>query len=197
MACRTRLSACTLVDAVGLASARRSRGSGTSAGWCGSRAPWSGKSFGWLAIRVGEMRRDVDRHVDLAVLQRGDPHRVVGDRPETTVLIFERRASRRRWLQHDLLVLGPAHELVGPGTDRLARDVGGCLPAYALGGYIAACAKVMTVRNVATACGVHADRVRITTSTDSIGLKFDDARSWILTRSRLNFRRLGVESSPW
>src|SRR3989440_9438117 len=74
----------------------------------------------------------------------------------------------------------------------------GCLPAYALGGYIAACAKVMTVRNVGHGLLVCTRIVYgSTTSTDSIGLKFDDARSLgSLTRSRLNFAASALKSSP-
>src|SRR2546426_11727139 len=74
----------------------------------------------------------------------------------------------------------------------------GCLPAYALGGYIATCAKVMTVRKVGHGL---AGFTRIvygsTTSTDAMGGKFDDARRLgSLTRSMLNFADSALKSSP-
>src|SRR6267143_6208251 len=74
----------------------------------------------------------------------------------------------------------------------------GCLPAYALGGYIEACAKVMTVRKVGHGLAVCTRIVYgSTTSTDSIGLKFDDARIFgSFTRSRLNFVDSALNSSP-
>jgi len=74
----------------------------------------------------------------------------------------------------------------------------GCLPAYAFGGYIEACAKVMTVRKVGHGLAVCTRIVYgSTTSTDSIGLKFDDARIFgSFTRSRLNFADSALKSSP-
>src|SRR5437762_14295856 len=74
----------------------------------------------------------------------------------------------------------------------------GCLPAYALGGYIAACAKVMTVRKVGHGLAVCTRIVYgATTSTDSMGWKFDDARSLgFLTRWMLHLADWGTKSSP-
>src|SRR6267378_3459315 len=74
----------------------------------------------------------------------------------------------------------------------------GCLPAYAFGGYIDACAKVMTVRKVGHGLAVWTRTVYGSTiSTDSIGLKFDDARILgSFTRSRLNFADSALKSSP-
>src|SRR5438132_13530354 len=74
----------------------------------------------------------------------------------------------------------------------------GCLPAYAFGGYIAACAKVMTVRKVGHGLPVCTRIVYGSTiSTDSIGLKFDDARIFgSFTRSILNFADSALNSSP-
>src|SRR5215468_1278009 len=74
----------------------------------------------------------------------------------------------------------------------------GCLSLYALGGYIDACAKVRTVRNVGQGLFVCTRIVYGSTiSTDSIGLKFDDARSFAsFTRSRLNFADSALNSSP-
>src|SRR5258708_14189260 len=74
----------------------------------------------------------------------------------------------------------------------------GCLPAYALGGYIDACAYVRTVRKVGQGLLVCTRIVYGSTiSMDSIGLKFDDARSLgSLTRSRLNFADSAFKSSP-
>src|SRR5260370_21800120 len=74
----------------------------------------------------------------------------------------------------------------------------GCLPAYALGGYIDACANVRTVRKVGQGLLVCTRIVYGSTiSMDSIGLKFDDARSLgSLTRSRLNFADSALKSSP-
>src|SRR3989442_12888570 len=74
----------------------------------------------------------------------------------------------------------------------------GCLPAYALGGYIATCAKVMTVRKVGHGLAVCTRIVNgSTTSTDSMGGKFDDARSLgSLTPSMLNFADSALKSSP-
>src|SRR2546429_9714649 len=75
----------------------------------------------------------------------------------------------------------------------------GCLPAYAFGGYIAACAEVMTVRRVGHGLPVCTRIVYgSTTSTDSIGLKFDDARIFgSFTRSILNFADSALKSSPF
>src|SRR5262245_35221936 len=71
----------------------------------------------------GEVRGDVHRDVDLAVLQRGAPHRVVWDRLEDHRLDPGRPTPvAGEGLHHDLLVLGPAHELVGPGADGILRD---------------------------------------------------------------------------
>src|SRR5947208_15791287 len=74
----------------------------------------------------------------------------------------------------------------------------GCLPAYALGGYIAACAKVMTVRKVGHGLPVCTRIVYGSTpSTDSIGLKFDAARIFgSFTRSILHFADSALKSSP-
>src|SRR5256885_10923793 len=74
----------------------------------------------------------------------------------------------------------------------------GCLPAYAFGGYIAACAKVMTVRKVGHGLFVCTRIVwGSTISTDSIGLKFDEARIFgSFTRSMLNFADSALNSSP-
>src|SRR6266850_8325982 len=74
----------------------------------------------------------------------------------------------------------------------------GCLPAYAFGGYIEACAKVMTVRKVGHGFDVCTRIVYGSTiSTDSIGLKFDEARIFgSFTRSRLNFADSALNSSP-
>src|SRR5262249_34590806 len=74
----------------------------------------------------------------------------------------------------------------------------GCSSLYALGGYIEAWANVITVRNVGHGLVVCTRIVYGSTiSTDSIGLKFDDARSLgSFTRSRLNFADSALKSSP-
>ncbi len=75
-----------------------------------------------------------DRHVDLAVLQRGHPHRVVGDRLEDDRLDLRRAAPvAREGLHHDLFVLGPADELVRPGPDGGPGDRGRVLARVLLG----------------------------------------------------------------
>ena len=66
---------------------------------------------------------DVHRHVDLGVLERGHPHRVVGDRLEDHGLDLRGAVPvAREGLHHDLFVLGPADELEGPGADGSPRD---------------------------------------------------------------------------
>src|SRR2546428_382355 len=74
----------------------------------------------------------------------------------------------------------------------------GCLPAYAFGGYMDTCAKVMTVRKVGHGLSVCTRIVYGSAiSTDSIGLKFDEARIFgSFTRSMLNFADSALKSSP-
>src|SRR5438105_13910061 len=74
----------------------------------------------------------------------------------------------------------------------------GCLPAYTLGGYMDTCANVITVRNVGQGLPVCTRIVYgSTTSTVSIGLKFDEARSFgSFTRSMLNLADSALNSSP-
>ena len=83
----------------------------------------------------GEVRRDVDGDVDLAVLERSHADGVVGDGLEHDGLDVGRAPPvAGEGLHHDLLVLRPAHELVRSGSDRVLGDGRGVLPRVLLGG---------------------------------------------------------------
>src|ERR1700730_8146027 len=92
------------------------------------------EGLGVVRDDVGQMRRDVDGHVDLAVLERGHPHRVVGDGATHDVLDLG-RAPPVTWvrLEHDLLVLRPLHEAVRPGADGSLGDERAVLAGIGLG----------------------------------------------------------------
>jgi hypothetical protein len=83
---------------------------------------------------LGQMRRNVDGDVDLAVLEGGHADGVVGNRLEDDGLdVGGAPPVIGDGLHHDLLVLGPAHELVGPGADRIPGDRRGVLARVLLG----------------------------------------------------------------
>ena len=122
---------------------------------------------------------------------------------KTTVLILGSPAPvAGNGLQHDLLVLRPAHELVGAGADRVLREMAAVsLPAYSFGGYMAACAE---------AEGGHEDRPRLL-GVDAHRVGIDDLDAvdgreeggcpgacWpdSPARSRLNFTDSALNSSP-
>src|SRR5437867_1596207 len=88
--------------------------------------------------------------------------------------------------------------LYGPVPIGLREMSAVSLPAYALGGYIEACAKFMMDTKVGQGLFVSTRIVYGSTiSTRSIGRKLDEARSFAsFTRSRLNFADSALKSSP-
>ena len=161
------------------------------------------EDLGVLLDDAGQVRRDVHRHVDLAVLQRGHPHRVVGDRLEHDRLDLRRAAAssrgrppsrsprpwtsartctaRCRWGSCEIdgrvlarVLLGRVHRRPG-GSAMWLRKIGH--------GFL------VWIRTVYGS----------TISTRSIGAKDDEPRSLLagLTRrSRLNFTDSALKSSP-
>jgi len=105
-----------------------------------------------IAPRCGGM---FHRQVDLAVLQRGHPHRVVGDRPEHHGLDAGPRASTRVASSTISSVLRPADELVRPVPIGFLDRSAVSLPADSFGGSIPLCTNVITGTKSATAswCG--------------------------------------------